>query len=44
MSQFNWPIAKKKKASRNKRFYGKMECLSLLVKRGGLWAKHIGVK
>jgi len=33
MSQFDWPIAKKKvetmEASQNKRFYGKMECFPL---------------
>jgi hypothetical protein len=36
-------------APRNRRFYGKMDCLSLFgpiiqVRKGGLWAKHMGLK
>jgi len=37
-------------APQNKRFYGKLECLLLWLtyvgekRRGGLWAKHMGLK
>jgi hypothetical protein len=52
MSQFDLPIAKKKKkvetmeALQNRRFYGKMKCLPpfgqpISVRRGGLCAKNI---
>jgi hypothetical protein len=55
ISQFNWSIAKIKikietmEAPQNRRFYGKMECHPLwptyiYLRRGGLWAKHKGVK
>jgi len=41
MSQFDWPIAKKKlklwRLPQNRRFYGKMECVSV-------WPIHIGKK
>jgi hypothetical protein len=42
MSQFDWPITKKKELKllrlpQNGRFYGKMECLSL-------WPSYIGEK
>jgi hypothetical protein len=41
MSQFDWPIAKKKvetmEAPQNKRFYGKMKCFSL-------WPTYVGEK
>jgi len=46
MSQFDWPIAKKKKKKKKlklgklpkyRRFYGKMECLTL-------WPTYIGEK
>jgi hypothetical protein len=52
MSQFDWPIPKKKlklwRLPQNRRFYGKMECLPLwptyIGERGGFWAKHLGIK
>jgi hypothetical protein len=35
-------------APQNRRFYGKMECLSLwptyIGQKGGLWPKHMGLK
>jgi hypothetical protein len=41
MSQFDWPITKKKveamEAPQNKRFYGKIKCLPL-------WPTYIGEK
>jgi hypothetical protein len=41
LSQFDWPIAKKKvetmEVPQNRRFYGKMECLLL-------WPTYIGEK
>ncbi len=52
MSQFAWPIAEKKvetvNAPQNRRFYGKMEFLTLwpsyIGEKGRLWAKHMGLK
>ncbi len=53
MSQFDWPIAKKKKvetmdALQNKRFYGKLECLprwpTYKGKKGRTLGKTCGIK
>jgi hypothetical protein len=51
MSQFNWPVAQKietMEAPQNRRFYGKIECLSLwrtyIVEKGRTLNKTYGIK
>jgi len=51
MSQFDWPITKVNwniHASQHRRFSGKIDASplgpALFVRRGGLWAKHMGLK
>jgi hypothetical protein len=52
MSQFDWPIAKKKietmEAPQNRRFNGKLECLFLwpmyIGEKGRTLGKHMGLK